>query len=193
MSYYVYYAVICDQLAFDRLVEAWKQKEWFDICELKRPERVWVVSQDSDRHNASGLYLMYTWANYGQSAWVIDEWISEVLGLDPKHFSIWSRGECDKKWNHAGCMTDANIPEYMAIAEYGEDDEDRMRAPAGYRTYEYCHIAVDPNVCTEYEIDYTRDEGIKQQSPEEELLLSIVNSLDRVEELMGLMLRRMEE
>ena len=111
---------------------------------------------------------MYLSKNHGGTAWDIGSWIEEELGVDPKHFSLWARGECDKEWTHNGCMTDEMIPEHVAYATYDENAENHRNAPDGYRTYEYCKIAVDPKFWTEYEIDYTRDEWINRRTPEEE-------------------------
>ena len=192
MSYYIDYLVLCDQLAFDRLIEAWKQKGWFDLCELRRPERVWVSSQEPKDSENAGKYLIYESINHGPDIGDICEWMEEELGLDHMHFSLWVKGECDKGWSKDYHMDEIVLPDNTAVAKYDKDSLNRMKGPEGYITYEYCPICVDPNAWSEMTIDYTRDQGIQIQSPEEELLRSILSSLNSMEELMERILGMME-
>lgn len=192
MSYYTDYAVLCDKLALDRLVEAWKLKGWYDKCELKRPEKAWVASQNPECSKLTGLYLLYDCVNHGPSIWEIERWMEEELGLDSRHYSLWDKGESDEEWSHCGSLSDDKLPEFTADVGCYEDGDEvvKREAPAGYTTYENCEIAVDPTVWTEYDIDYTREEGIRQPSSDEELLMTLTESLDRVDYLLERILDR---
>ena len=192
MSYYIDYLVLCDKLAFDRLIEAWKQKGWLDVCELRRPERVWVSSTKSKDSERAGKYLIYESINHGHDVEEIRIWLEEELGLDHLHFSLWAKGECDKGWSKDFYGDKNELPDHIAVAKYDKDSVNEMKGPEGYITYEYCPICVDPSVWLEMTIDYTRDQGIQIQSPEEELLQSIANSLDNMEELMERILEILE-
>ena len=187
--------VLCDKLAFDRLVEAWKLKGMCDICELYRPDRVWSASGNSESSESTGLYLLCECINHGSSIWDVENWMDEELGLDSRHYSLWVRGEDDEEWRHCGSLTDDKLPEHTADVGYYEegDEEVKREPPAGYITYEYCEIAVDPTVWVEYVIDYTRDEGIKPPSPEEGQLTVLAESLDRIEDLLDRILDRADD
>ena len=52
---------------------------------------------------------------------------------------------------------------------------------------------MDTDVWKEMSMDYTRDEGIRQQSPVEELLLDISARLERMEELMECLVEESRE
>ena len=191
VSYYIDYLIECDQLAFDRLVEAWKQKGWFDVCELRRPERIWVSSQGTTDCEMKEKYLMYESINHGPDKEDISEWMEEELGLDHMHFSLWAKGECDKGWSKDFYGDKNELPNHIAEAEYDKDSVNNRKGTEGYITYEYCPICIDPTKWLETTIDYTRDQGIHIQSPEEELLQTIINDLTKMEEMMQRILEKM--
>lgn len=134
---------------------------------------------------------MYFSINHGESAYGIEEWIEEEHGVDSKHFSVWSRGESEDRWGHAGRLTGAMMPKSFTIAEYDINEENERKAPTGYKTYEYCGIAVDATVWEDYDIDYTRDEGYKQLSILEKSLLTTSYNLERIADILARMLDRM--
>ena len=88
------------------------------------------------------------------------------------------------EWHQDGSyLPDGTMPSNVFIAAPKKDGPEEQKVPEGYTEYEYCYISVDTDVWKEMSMDYTRDEGIRQQSPVEELLLGISARLERMEEL----------
>lgn len=170
MSYYTEFVLECDKLTFDRLVEYWKMTSW-DDAELQRPEHVWV-SQD--------VYLMYFSINHAPYMNEIVDFLTETIGVDYKRFLIKSKGEDADEWRSDGCLAE-DIPN-IADAEYSDSESETRRiAPEGYKTYEYCYIAVDPNFWKDTDIDYTKDEMAKPMSQDQEILVGINESLSEIQ------------
>ncbi len=194
MSYYIDHVMICDQLAFDRMLEAWKQRGWEDRCVLCRPNHVWKTTRDKDGRTDTVEYLMYTITNHGPTQWEVMKWVTDELGLDVMHFSIWTMVICDMEWYQDGSyLPDGTMPSNVFIATPKKDDAEGQTPPADYTKYEYCYISVDTGVWKEMSIDYTREEGIRQQSPVEELLLGISARLERMEELIECLVKESKE
>ena len=193
MSYYIDHIILCDELTYGRMIEYWKQRNWVDLCEVRRPEHIWISTADADEFVKTGTYLLYLSVNHRPDYWELFEWLSDELGVDPMHFSTWSRGECDKKWIQEGTyVPEDTFPSFTVTAEYDENCINRRKAPEGYRTYEYCKIAVDPRIWDDVTVDYTRKEGIRVSSPEEELLREINDQLQLMEGLLECLLERVE-
>lgn len=175
MSYYTEYVLECDKLTFDRLVEYWKMTSW-DDAELQRPEHVWV-SQDA--------YMMYFSINHAPYIGDLVDFLTDTIGVDYKRFLIKSKGEDADEWRSDGGL--AGDIEHIADSEYydSEDNETHRIAPEGYKTYEYCYIAVDPNFWKDTDIDYTKDEMAKPIGAEQEILIGIRESLDEIQDALS--------
>ena len=85
------------------------------------------------------------------------------------------------------------MPSDTFIAAPKKDCTGEQKAPEKYTEYEYCYISVDTDVWKEMSMDYTREEGIRQQSPVEELLLEISARLERMEELIECLVKEGRE
>ena len=190
MSYYIDHIIECDQLTFDRMVEYWKQKGWTYICEVIRPSWVWVASGDFDDVKA-GTYLLYL-VVHQPNHWGLLEWLTDELGVDSMHFSIWTKEMYDESWRYNGeFVPDSELPSHTAPEKYISYSENVV--PEGYTTYENCMIAVDTKVWKGLSVDYTRDVGIQPRSSEEETLLEIKDELHLIRDLLERLLERFEE
>lgn len=193
MSYYTQYVIQCDQLTFDRMVEAWKQRGWWGRCTLCRPDYVWSASRDRGDGTKTDTYLVSAMMNRGPRSDEVEDWLNDGLGLDSMHFTLWTRGECDEEWFQIGSLLPKDtMPADTVNIEYDEDEE-RLDPPPGFTAYRYSDIAVDPNVWKEVTIDYTRDDDIKPQSSTEEVLLKIYEKLKSIDEQIGHLTNLMEE
>ena len=194
MSYYIDHVMICDQLAFGRMVEAWKQRGWEDRCILCRPDHIWITTRDNSDGTDAVEYLMYFLTNHGPTQWEVVNWVTDELGLDFMHFSLWTKEACDMEWHQDGLyLPDDTMPSDTFIAAPKKDCTGEQKAPEKYTEYEYCYISVDTDVWKEMSMDYTREEGIRQQSPVEELLLEISARLERMEELIECLVKEGRE
>ena len=192
MSYYIDHIILCDELTYRRMIEYWRQRTW-DVCDVNRPKHVWKASKDSDDFVKTGAYLLYLSVNHNPDYWGLLDWLSDDLGVDLMHFSFWTKGECDEGWSRGGTYApDKDLPNSIVTAEYDENCVNRRRAPEGYRTYEYCKIAVDPDIWGELIVDYTRETGIETRSPEEEVLCEINDELHQIKGLLERMIDNME-
>ena len=193
-SYYIDHIIECDKLAYDRMLESWKQRGWDDKCTLRRPRLVWASSDSLIPDTKEETYLLYFVVNHGPSIWDIIDWLSDDLGVHWTHFSIWSQEECDKNWTQEGAfLPDKAMPHSTAPSEYDEESENHRKAPEGYTAYEDCKIAVDAAVWREVTVDYTRDEDILPRSPIEELLRDISGKLEFIGEMLGCLAKRRRE
>ena len=191
MSYYIDHIIECDKLTYDRMLETWKQKEWYDRCTLRRPRTVWSTADNLTPDTKGETYLLYFVVNHSPRIWDVVDWLNEDLGIYDTHFSVWSHGECDKGWRQDGAFVpDNTMPHNVAPAEYDKEADNHKRAPKGYTTYEDCRIAVDTNVWKEVTVDYTREEFITPISPIEELLQNIDEKLERMEEMLEILTER---
>ncbi|MBO4356746.1 MAG: hypothetical protein J5813_01045 [Candidatus Methanomethylophilaceae archaeon] len=191
MSYYIDHIILCDELTYGRMIEYWRQNTW-DMCDVNRPKRVWNASKDSDDFVKTGAYLLYLSVNRRPDRWELLDWLSDDLGVDLMHFSFWTKGECDEGWSRDGTYApDKDLPNSVVTAEYDDNCVNKMKAPEGYKTYEYCKIAVDPDIWDELVVDYTREKGIETHTPEEKLLQQISDELRRIEGLLERMIDNM--
>ena len=192
MSYYIDHIIKCDQLTFDRMMEYWKQKGWMSFCDVSRPSWVWVASSEVDDGVKAGTYLLYLVVSHQPNYWGLSEWLTDELGVDRMHFSVWTKEMYDESWRHDDeFVPDSELPDHTAPAKYISRDE--KVAPEGYTTYDDCMIGVDTKVWKELSVDYTRDVGIQPRSPEEETLLEIKDELRLIEGLLECLLERFEE
>ena len=191
MSYYIVHVIECDKLAYERMLEAWKQKGWDDKCTLRRPRIVWASADSLVPGTKAETYLLYFVVNRQPDTWDIIGWLSDDLGVYRIHFSIWSQGECDENWIQEGAFVPhGTMPHYTASAEYDKEAENNRKAPEGYTTYEDCMIAVDTAVWREITVDYTREEAVLPSVPIEELLREIDGKLEIIKEMLGCLVER---
>lgn len=193
-SYYIEHIILCDELTYGRMIEYWKQKNWIDLCDVNRPRHVWRASGDVGDFVKNGTYLLYLSVNHSPDYWELEDWLSDELGVDPMHFSFWTKGECDEVWSRSGTYAPvSDLPNGVVHAEYDRNCVNSRKAPEGYRTYEYCKIAVDPDIWGELAMDYTREKGIETRSPEEELLREINDELHLIGDLLKGLIERIDE
>ena len=191
MSYYIDHIIECDLLTFDRMVEYWKQKGWRSICEVSRPRWVWIASEGAGDGVKAGTYLLYLVVSHQPNHWGLTEWLTDELGVDLMHFSIWTQEMYEESWRHDDeFVPDSELPDHTVPVKYVNHEK---VAPEGYTTYEDCMIAVDTKVWKDISVDYTRDVGLQPRSPEEETLLQINDELRLIEGLLECLLERFEE
>ena len=186
MSYYIYYIIECDRLTYDRMLEAWKQKDWAELCVIGRPDYIWSRVEENDVGTAGKTYLLFFTVNRGPNLWEAIDWVTDYLGVDTPHFSMWSQGEDEDEWHQGGSyVPEGTMPVQTVALKYLEEEDKWEDAPDGYTSYKYCTIAVNLKAWVEITVDYTREEGIIVQSPMEELLRSIDEKLDLIVDLLG--------
>jgi hypothetical protein len=194
VSYYFSHIIECDQLAYDRMLEAWKQKIWADRCVLGRPDHVWVLSGKTDISTKNRPYLLFGMFNHRPTHRDAVDWLTDELGIGSMHLTIWTRGENDDEWSQWGSYApNGEIPIHTVLLNYDEEKDRMEDAPEGYRTYECCDIAVDPDIWAEVAVDYTRDEEPYYPSPLEEALLRIDDNLNEIRRLLELFVERTED
>ena len=186
MSYYTEFVVECDELTFNRLVEYWTYNNCDDY-DLAAPDQVWSTAALPRPQGCLGLtntrYLMYFSINHAPSAGEIDDFLVNTIGVDCSRYIIKSKGECDESWCEYGCSESSG---HYVESEYDESiPETHRKAPEGYKTYEYCDIAVDLSFWHEYKIDYTKKEvNLRPAAEDVDLLQRIADTLDRIEEIL---------
>ena len=75
MSYYTHYVIQCDQLTFDRMIEAWKQRGWWGRCTLCRPDYLWSASRDCGDGTKTDTYLVSAMMNHGPRSDEVEEFL----------------------------------------------------------------------------------------------------------------------
>ena len=194
MSYYIVHVIECDKLAYERMLEAWKQRGWESKCILRRLRIVWVSADSLVPGTKAETYLLYFVVNHQPDSWDVIDWLSDDLGVYQIHFSIWSLGECDENWIQEGAFVPYDtLPHHTASAEYDKETESDRKAPEGYTTYENCMIAVDAAVWKKITVDYTREVDVLPSEPLEELLREIDEKLGIIKEMLGCLVERWRE
>ena len=198
MSYYYEHVIICDQLAFDRMVDAWRQRRWYDKCVLCRPDYTWKTTIKNGNGADSAVYLTYTTMNHGPRMDEVADWMNDELGLDSMHFALWTMEECDAEWHRCGSFLPKEaVSPGVLLRTFEENDDvnhaEENGAPEGYTEYEYCYIYVNTNIWEDVEVDYTREDGIDLNSPIDELLREISARLESMEELLECLVVRGRE
>ena len=185
MGFYTDFIIECDQLAFDRMLNEWKEKRGEYETELPRPDYVWrnskIDSTDEKRETVYvDRYLMYFIINHGPYAGDVNSWLCVDLGLDERHFLLRVKSENDDVWRNHGTM---NSNGGYKDLEYDEETgkEIMESVPDGWSKYEYCCITIDPRIWKLADVDYTSD-CVKTRNVTEELLQEIVSRLDEIEE-----------
>lgn len=194
MSYYYSHIIECDQLAFDRMLEAWKHKSSADWCVLGRPDYVWVLSGEMDTGSKGVTYLLFGIFNHGPTIWDAIDWLTDDLGIGIVHFSIWTKGEDADEWDRGGTyVPEGEVPIQTVFLDYDEKSDKLEDAPDGYKSYKYCDIAVNPDIWTEVTMDYTREEGPHYPSPVEEALTRIDENLSEIRSILEYLASRTED
>ena len=185
MSYYTDYIIECDQLAFNRILNEWKEKRGECETELPIPDYVWenIKKESSERQedvDNEQRYMMYFCVNHGPYSVDVLNWLFVNLGLDERHFLLRVKSENDDVWRNHGTM---NSNGGYKDLEYDEETgkEIMESVPDGWSKYEYCCITIDPRIWKLADVDYTSD-CVKTRNVTEELLQEIVSRLDEIEE-----------
>ena len=191
MSYYFHHIIECDKLTYERMLRYWRQKGWWDICDINRPRHVWTASVESEAYVKAGTYLLYIVGNHRPDARELMEWLEDDLGVYSIHFSFWSIGECDDGWFQSGAfVAESALPAHTSVAEYDNNAINRRKAPEGFKTYDDCDIAIDPAVWKDITVDYTREEEINVQPSMEKLLQEINDNLRSIQGLLEYLVER---
>ena len=187
MSYYTDYIIECDSLAFNRMLNEWREKRGDYETELPKPDYVWenIMADPLEKKNEMDdgrRYLLYSCINHGPCMSDVWDCLYVNLGLDERHFILKVKGECEKQWYGYGTMVD--VGGYKEL----EYDENTYRVkeehiPDGWLRNEYCEIVVDPNVWAPTDIDYTC-ESVKTKNVTEKTLEKIVEKLDDIVDLL---------
>ena len=194
MSYYFSHIIECDQLAFDRMLEAWKQKDWADRCVIGRPEYVWCPTEKMPLFAKGKPFLLFGMYNHRPTHWEAIDWLADELGIGSARLTIWTRGENDDEWSQWGSyVPKGEVPIHTVLLNYDYEKEKLEDAPEGYKTYEYSDIAVNPDMWEEVTVDYTRDEGASFPSPIEEVLLRIDENIGEIRHLLEYLAERTED
>ena len=187
MGFYTDFIIECDQLAFDRMLNEWKEKRGEYETELPRPDYVWrnskIDSTDEKRETVYvDRYLMYFIINHGPYAGDVNSWLCVDLGLDERHFLMKVKTQGNDEWQMYGTM--CGVGGYKDV-EYDEESGELKQEsiPEGWLKYEYNYIAIDPKTWENADVDYTREQ-VKPKTVIEEILQEIVVKLENIEDVL---------
>ena len=185
MGFYTDYIIECDSLAFNRMLNEWKEKRGEFETELPRPHFVWENAEtdslnDEGEMDTNHRYMIYYCINHGPYANDVFDWMYVGLGLDERHFTLKVKTESDKEWETYGELT--SLDGYKE-KEY-EMENGKLKGaivPEGWLEYEYCYVIVDSKIWTPADVDYTRD-NIETKTTIKEILQKIADKLECIEE-----------